>query len=185
MRPPTTTNARHRSFARESGRGFTMIEILVVVVIIGIIAIWVIPNFIDSLNKAKQKRTMADIHEIGRAMLSWIAGQMGASAAGANSVSLDSYGDGIAADDLESLLVPDYIAHVPRRDAWGHDLDYYLRTDKLLAGRVMLIRSTGIDGAFSGDSYDFAPFVTTDFDQDIVWADGVFVRWPAGLSTAR
>ena len=23
-----------------------------------------------------------------------------------------------------------------------------------------------------------APFVSTDYEQDIVWADGLFVRWP-------
>ena len=170
---------------RRTARGFTMVEILVTIAIIGIIAIFVIPNFLDSLNKAKQKRTMADIHETGTAMVSWIAGQMGAAAAGAQSIALSSYGDGIAAEDLEALLVPHYIAHLPRHDAWGHDFEYFLKTESLLAGRVMLIRSAGFDGVFSDDTYEFAPFVTTDFDQDIVWADGIFVRWPVGVTASR
>ena len=42
--------------------------ILVVVAIIGIVAIFVIPNFLDSLHKAKQKRTMADMHDVGKAI---------------------------------------------------------------------------------------------------------------------
>lgn len=86
--------------------------------------------------------------------------------------------------DLAALLVPDYIARVPERDAWGHPLEYFLRTENLLAGRVMLIRSPGLDGVFSESSYEFSSFPTTEFDQDIVWADGFFVRWPLGAATA-
>ncbi len=40
-----------------SQRGFTLIELLIVVAIIGIIAALLIPNFLDALQKAKQKRT--------------------------------------------------------------------------------------------------------------------------------
>ena len=112
-------------------RGFTMVELLVTIAIIGIIAIFVIPNFLDSLNKAKQKRTMADVHEIGKAMMSWLAGQMGAAAAGSLSVDLSEYGTGIDTSEMTSLLVPDYIAHVPQYDAWGHELEYFFRVTHL------------------------------------------------------
>ena len=182
MRRTATTRSLVGPAAGRRGGGFTMVEILVTIAIIGLIAIFVIPNFLDSLNKAKQKRTMADMHEAGTAMVSWIAAQMGAAAAGSQSVALSAYGDTIEADDLEELLVPDYIANVPRHDAWGHDFEYFLRSENLLAGRVMLIRSTGFDGVFSSDTYELAPFLATDFDQDIVWADGIFVRWPVGVA---
>ena len=174
-----------RSPARRGGRGFTIIEILVVVVIIGIITIFVVPNFLDSLQKAKQKRTMADIHDMGKAMMSWLTDQVGAAAAGATvgALALDDYGDAIAVSDVRTMLVPEYIPFIPARDAWGKDYDYRIRVDNLLGGRVMLIRSPGRDGSFTGDTYSFRPFVATDYSEDIVWADGIFVRWPVGLDT--
>ena len=45
---------------RNRQKGFTLIELLIVVAIIGIIAALLIPNFLDALQKAKQKRTVAD-----------------------------------------------------------------------------------------------------------------------------
>jgi hypothetical protein len=27
-------------------------------------------------------------------------------------------------------------------------------------------------------TWNVTPFIATDYDQDIVWADGYFVRWP-------
>jgi hypothetical protein len=47
----------------------------------------------------------------------------------------------------------------------------------------MAIRSAGRDGAFSGDTYTAGAFDPLDYDQDIVWADGVFIRWPQRLSS--
>ena len=57
---------------RNRQRGFTLIELLIVVAIIGIIAAILIPNLIDALQKAKQKRTMADMRNVGTAWLSWV-----------------------------------------------------------------------------------------------------------------
>jgi len=42
----------------------------------------------------------------------------------------------------------------------------------------MMIRSPGRDGVFSAADYDVSSFTPSDFDQDIVWADGFFIRWP-------
>ena len=42
------------------------------------------------------------------------------------------------------------------------------------------IRSSGVDVLFDDDPYTAGAFIATDFSQDIVWAGGFFVRWPAG-----
>ena len=155
-----------------------------VVAVVGIIAAILIPNFISSLHKAKQKRTMAEMHETGKAMISWLTDQLGAAAAGAQALDVSSYGAAIENADLSTLLTPEYMSRVPEKDAWGHPLEHYLRTEDVATARVMLIRSPGLDGSFSGDDYMHEAFATTDFDQDIVWADGLFIRWPVGITTS-
>jgi hypothetical protein len=43
----------------------------------------------------------------------------------------------------------------------------------------MAIRSLGRNKAAEGSgTYSVTSFDPTNYDQDIVWADGFFVRWP-------
>ncbi len=121
---------------------------------------------------------MAEIHQTGTAMMAWLTGEIGAAGAGTSTVDISSYGTAITVADLEALLVPNYIANVPSNDGWGNPFEYYLMTSDLLAARVMAIRSPGRDGRYAASNYTFAGFVSTDYDQDLVWADGVFIRWP-------
>ena len=164
---------------RKRQKGFTLIELLIVVAIIGIIAALLIPNFLDALQKAKQKRTVADIRNTGTAMFSWLTDQVGAAAAGQSTVSLSSYVS-ISQANLSTLLVPVYMQDVPKVDGWKGDYDFYLKTgSRVLEQQVMLIRSKGRGGvADSTSSYTVTSFDPTDYAQDIVWADGFFVRWP-------
>jgi prepilin-type N-terminal cleavage/methylation domain-containing protein len=163
-------------------KGFTLIELLIVIAIIGIIVSMLIPNLLDAMQKAKQKRTIADMRITGTAMFSWLTDQVGAAAAGqANStVVLASYGSQRTAAALESLLAPNYLQAVPPIDGWKFPYEYYLKTGSLVHERqVMLIRSRSRDKAFEGTEYTVTSFDSTDYDQDIVWADGFMVRWPS------
>jgi prepilin-type N-terminal cleavage/methylation domain-containing protein len=166
---------------RNRQKGFTLIELLIVVAIIGIIAALLIPNFLDALQKAKQKRTVADMRNTGTAMFSWLTDQVGAAAAGASNsnVNLSSYGGTVAIATMASILTPQYLQDIPTLDGWKHDYEYYLNTANPLAQNVMAVRSFGRNGTNDGGpSYTVTSFEPTNYDQDIVWADGFFVRWP-------
>lgn len=129
-----------------------------------------------------QKQTVADISNIGTAMFSWLTDQVGAAAAGQSQVpepaTIDLADDrGISHADLESILVPGYIQRIPEMDGWGDSYDLYLNTSSL-AEEIMSVRSMGRDGVFTGSSYVVGAFDPESFDEDIVWSDGFFIRWP-------
>jgi prepilin-type N-terminal cleavage/methylation domain-containing protein len=168
---------------RNRQRGFTLIELLIVVAIIGIIAALLIPNFLDALQKAKQKRTVADARNVGTAEMSWLTDQISAAAAGAASTqwNIGSY-TSANASDLTSALVPQYIQQVPQQDGWKDPYAYYMNWAALTGQQVMAIVSGGRDNKITGGSYTAGGFDPTDYDQDIIWADGFFVRWPQKMT---
>jgi type II secretion system protein G len=169
----------NRRLSRQS-QGFTLIELLIVVAIIGIIASMLIPNMLDAMQKAKQKRTMADMRIVGGAMFSWLTDQVGAAAAGAASttINLSSYGGMKTPTDLTTVLVPQYLQDVPIKDGWKSRYQYYLNTANPHSQNVMAIRSTGRDSTAETNDYTVTGFTPTDYDRDVVWADGFMVRWP-------
>lgn len=68
---------------------------------------------------------------------------------------------------------------VPQVDGWGHPIEFYFQGLHVPPPRIV-IRSPGCDGRFEGETYETGPFAATDYRQDIVWAEGEFVRWPGG-----
>ena len=49
-------------------KGFSLIELLIVVVIIGIIAAIAIPNLLNAVQRGKQKRSMSDMRALATAI---------------------------------------------------------------------------------------------------------------------
>lgn len=174
---------------RQRGQGFTLIELLIVVAIIGVIAAILIPNLLDALQKSKQKRTMADMRDLGSAWFSWLTDQVGAAAAGSAQYTYNFEGLAtvLTSDDLQQRLYVDenmfYIRSVPSRDGWARLYDFRW-SGQVLSDQIMGIRSRGRDGVEgpATNPYQVGPFIATDYDQDIVWADGLFVTYPAGAS---
>ena len=166
---------------RRMQKGFTAVELIVVVTVVGLIFAILLPYYLDSLERAKQRKTMANINSIGRSMMSWLTDQAGAAAAGAGTgadeLEIEDF-ESITKEDLEAIMVPVYMATVPRNDGWGSAFDYYLKVIEFNDSNTIAIRSPGGDGVFSGTTYTMSPFVSTDYNQDIVWADGIFFRWP-------
>lgn len=164
-------------------KGFTLIELLIVIAIIGIIAALLIPNFLDSLQKGKQKRTMGDIKNMGTAVFALVTDWLGAAAAGQASTTNYDFSIPLTRthDEMVALLVPQYIQVVPQIDGWKNPYEFRLNDIADAADpQVMAIRSLGRLGVADTDDYVVGPFIPTDYERDMVWADGFWVQWPSG-----
>ena len=144
---------------KSSSSGFSIVELLVVVVVIGVIAAIAIPTMINGLDRGRQKRTMADLRTIGAAIQSYV-------------VDNDLYPTAANVVGLASTLHGDYIERMPLEDAWGNGFVY------LGAATGYTVGSPGKDG---GTSLLVVGGSTGDFDDDIVYANGSFVQWPDGM----
>ena len=148
-------------------------------VIVALISVIIIPIILSTLQVSKQKRTMSDINLVGKAMMSWVSDQAGASAAGAVTLlPITDWGSPLDQDTIEIMLVPQYLPNVPQLDAWGSEIEYRLQLDDLDATKLMAIRSPGSDKIYSTDIYELGAFDPRIYTEDLVWADGTFVRWP-------
>lgn len=130
-----------------------------------------------------QARTIRDIQSIGVGMFAWLNDQVDAGVgesppyAPVETIDLGKYSS-ISYKELKGILVPDIMTSIPENDAWGHPLEFYLDSKAPWGLQVMAIRSPGRDGKFSALTYSTGSFPRDQFDEDIVWAEDIFVRQP-------
>ena len=162
-------------------KGFSLIELLIVVAIILIIAAIAIPNLLTAMQRSKQKRSMADMRAIATA---WEARATDANTYGSSGTSFAWLASEITFNGLFGILTPTYIKALPQNDGWTRPFGFSM--DKAIgvanAAQAYAIRSAGKDGSFQAATYTIGTG-TTIFDCDIVYTNGSFVQWPEGMQT--
>ncbi len=154
-------------------RGFTLIEVLVVSAIIGILIAVAISNLRNAVNRARQKRTMADMRSLALGIEAYSTDHNRyPSAAGfalPSGLTLPTATLGVVLPSLS----PTYMRAVPLRDGWNSWFTYGASGDRA----DYVLRSNGADGLPEANP----PYgITSSFNADIILLDGAFVQFPEG-----
>ena len=140
--------------SRHNQGGFSIIELLIVILTIGIIAAIAIPQLLDAAERARQRRSMADMHSIVTANGTYYIDQMGYS------------------PDLPTLAATGYLQVLLTNDGWGNPFVYNV------GANTYTLSSLGADGV-AGPAPPI-PWANEPFEPDITVVDGMFTQAPEG-----
>ncbi len=162
---------------KRNKKGFTLIELLIVVAIIGIIVAIAIPNLLNAIQRAKQKRTMGDMRTAGTAAEAYAVdfnrypAAAGYTLPSGFSLPTGTFGQPSPPTGFCLQVTPTYVRVLPISDGWNSFFMYGG------GGQNYAILSNGKDGTNEASP---AFGETTNFNNDIIFIDGQFVQYPAG-----
>ena len=161
-------------------KGFTLIEMMIVVTIIAILSALIVPRVSNHLNEARRVATVADLNAVSTEWASYLL-MTGRSVGFSEPVLTPNSYQPVAAADLANFLH----AEVPEFDHFGHPIDY--RVDTWPEPNFLLARSPGKDGVFETSYTNVPPPDPRPchglFTQDIVIVNGIMLArlrpcWP-------
>ncbi len=151
--------------------GFSLIELLIVVAIIGIIAAIAVPNLLTAIQKGKQKFTIGEMKTVGTAVEAYMIEYKMAPGGGALTL----------ASQLERYLSPFYIKILAqRRDGWdspfryqsgaiGSNQEYY---------SIISFGRDGVATPMNINNNNYAVSTINGFNNDICYSNGSFTYAP-------
>jgi general secretion pathway protein G len=159
---------------KRNRKGFTLIELLIVVAIIGIIVAIAIPNLLNAIQRAKQKRSMADMRTAGTAAEAYAVDFNHYPAAAGYSLPsglpIPGTTFGGLGTGFNKQVAPTYVRLLPIADGWN---SYFLYGGLGFAYAIASNGKNGTPDTLVGGE-------TTNFNDDIIFANGQFVQYPAG-----
>ena len=147
-------------------KGYSLIELLIVVAIIGILAAMIIPNLLDAVDRSKQRASVADLRNWGTAVMAYNAEK----GVFPNTPTTDI-------TEVHPQLVPYAIGSLRDIDHWNNLMEYFSNDP---ANDSYTVMSCGKDGICVPDgSAGVTPSTWRTFTLDIILVDGIFVHSPS------
>ncbi|MCI0411532.1 type II secretion system GspH family protein [bacterium] len=146
--------------------GFSLVELMIVLVIIGILMAILIPNMLDATHRAKQRATVGELRAWGNALGAYVA-EIGTFPAGTGA-------PGVLVSTIHNQLVPYAVSALHDQDSWKFDMRYV--APPLPTPTSYTVISYAKNGILD---VCLTPATWFNYNEDIAISDGLFVCSPS------